>query len=365
MEDNDFNPIAWWIAHAWDPDAHVRLQALQKLSARHIDNVHNLQQQGKFDHSAEIKLWNPCVTFSYPPGEMAMVKEISKDLSERDRRDLCVRDANLFEWRIWKGFGKGPWQINKKATPADLATQSRWVQLNWPIDRSHGAFCPRNCLCPMCMNNGGLNDMQVFKLRRRRNPTASIVELKATISAMQDLRRCSADIFLGLKRRINMVSDTRREIEDCAFAAWKWVLEDEVMLSAGKHAFEQKERQLESLMQRKGGPLPYELELDAIDAERRKKLHKHFRQQDFVKVADPSTGECVIGKIDRTVRSLCLGDGVEPDWAYVRGTWYRDDEVEVAATHEVQEYQRSGFDSDIEAGNLADGSNSDVADFGP
>ena len=97
MEDNDFNPIAWWIAHAWEPDARVRLQALQKLSTRHIGNVRNLQQQGKSDHSAEIKLWNPCVTFSYPPGEMAMVQEISKDLSERDRRDLCVRDANLFE----------------------------------------------------------------------------------------------------------------------------------------------------------------------------------------------------------------------------------------------------------------------------
>ena len=211
VEDNDFNPVAWWIAHAWDPDAHVRLQAVQKLSARHIDNVHDLQQQGKFDHSAEIKLWNPCVTFSYPPGEMAMVQEISKNLSERDRRDLCVRDANLFEWRIWKGFGKGPWSIHRKATPADLARQSRWVQLNWEVQRSFGACCPSNCLCPMCMNNGGLLDMQVFKLRRRRNPTASDVELKATISAMQDLRRCSADILHSLKRRINMVSNTRRE----------------------------------------------------------------------------------------------------------------------------------------------------------
>ena len=118
--------------------------------------------------------------------------------------------------------------------------------------------------------------MQVFKLRRKRNPTASVVELEATISAMKELRCFSADILHSLKRRINMVSDTRREIEDCARAAWKWVLEDEVMLSAGKHAFEQKERQLESLMQRKGGPLPYELELDAIDAERRKKTTQAF-----------------------------------------------------------------------------------------
>ena len=41
------------------------------------------------------------------------------------------------------------------------------------------------------------------------------------------------------------------------------------------------------------------------------------------------------------------------------------DEVEAAATHEVCDYQRSEFDSDVEAGSLADGSDSDVADFGP
>ena len=122
--------------------------------------------------------------------------------------------------------------------------------------------------------------MQVFKLRRRRNPTASDVELKATISAMQDLRHCSADILHSLKRRINMVSDTRREIEDCARAAWKWVREDEVKLSADKDVFEERTRQLVSLVQRKGNRLPYELELDAMDVERRKNLHKHFLQQD-------------------------------------------------------------------------------------
>ena len=81
--------------------------------------------------------------------------------------------------------------------------------------------------------------MQVFKLRRKRNPTASVVELEATISAMKELRCFSADILRSLKCRINMVSDTRREIEDCARAAWKWVLEDEVKLSADKDVFEE------------------------------------------------------------------------------------------------------------------------------
>ena len=207
--------------------------------------------------------------------------------------------------------------------------------------------------------------MQVFKLRRKRNPTASFVELEATISAMKELRCFSADILHSLKRRINMVSDTRREIEDCARAAWKWVRKDEVKLSADKDAFEERKRQLVNLMQRKGNPLSYELELDAIDAERRKNLHKHFLQQDLVKVSDPSTGKCVIGKIKHTIRSRYLGAGHDPDWAYIKGTWYRDDEVEVSATHAVSDYQRSEFDSDFEAGNLADGSDSDVADFGP
>ena len=216
----------------------------------------------------------------------------------------------------------------------------------------------------MCMGNGVFNDFQVFKLRCRRNPTASAVELKATISAMKDLRRYCADILLGLKRRSNMVNETRREIEDRVRATRKWVLEDEVMITADKHTFEERKRQLVNLMQRKGNPLSYELELDAIDVERRKSLHKHFLKQDLVKVADPSTGKCFIGKIKRTVRSEYLGAGHDPDWAYIKGTGYRDDEVEVAATHEVSDYQRSEFDSDFEAGNLADGSDSDVADFG-
>ena len=207
--------------------------------------------------------------------------------------------------------------------------------------------------------------MQVFKLRRKRHPTASVVELEAAMSAMKELRCSSADILCSLRRRTNMVSDTRREIEDCARAAWEWVLDDDVKLSADKDAFERRKRQLVSLVQRIGNPLPYELELDAMDAERRKHLHKHFLQQDFVKVADPSTGKCVIGKIKRTVRSEYLGAGHDPDWAYIKGTWYRDNEVEAAAPHEVSDYQRSEFDSDVEAGSLADGSHSDVADFGP
>ena len=39
VKDNDFDRIAWWIADAWDPDECARIQALQKLSAKHIENV--------------------------------------------------------------------------------------------------------------------------------------------------------------------------------------------------------------------------------------------------------------------------------------------------------------------------------------
>ena len=42
VKDNDFDRIACWIADAWDPDTSTRIQALQKLSAKHIENVRNL-----------------------------------------------------------------------------------------------------------------------------------------------------------------------------------------------------------------------------------------------------------------------------------------------------------------------------------
>ena len=126
----DFHPVAGWIAHAWDPCEDLRVQALEKLFAKHQDNVRKLEQQGKLDHSAEMELWHPCVTLCFPPNEKATIDRIKAQDNERSRRVLQVYDANVRAWRIWYGFGEGPWKVSRKATPEDLATQSRWVQLN-------------------------------------------------------------------------------------------------------------------------------------------------------------------------------------------------------------------------------------------
>ena len=130
VRSSDFIPSAWWIANAWDPCEGIRRCALERLCIKHSENIRNFQPQGKSDQSEEIELWNPCVTFSCPPAEGALVKQIEQDVSNKARRELQVRDANLFKWRIWKGFGEGPWTVSRKATPQVLATMSRWVQLD-------------------------------------------------------------------------------------------------------------------------------------------------------------------------------------------------------------------------------------------
>ena len=101
---------------------------------------------------AELELWHPCVTICFPPEEEAFIDQIKKQNNERSRRILQVREANVSAWRILYGFGEGPWTVSRKASPTDLAIQSRWVQLNWPIHRRHGAFCPKNWVCSMCVD---------------------------------------------------------------------------------------------------------------------------------------------------------------------------------------------------------------------
>ena len=66
---------------------------------------------------AELELWHPCVTICFPPEEEAFIDQIKKQNNERSRRILQVRDANVREWRILYGFGKGPWTESRKATP--------------------------------------------------------------------------------------------------------------------------------------------------------------------------------------------------------------------------------------------------------
>ena len=98
-----------------------------------------------------------------------------------------------------------------------------------------------------------------------------------------------------------------------------------------------------------------ELKLDTIDAERRARMWEYFLYQDIVKVTDPSTGEGVVGRIDFTVKSKWLGIGDDPDWVYIKDTWYRDNEVDLATTQEIHDYQSSVVDSESDAGNSFDG----------
>ena len=351
----DFHPVAGWIAHAWDPCEDLRVQALEKLFAKHQDNVRNLEQQGKLDHSAEIELWRPCVTSYFPPSEAAFVDRIKKQDNERSRRNLQVRDANVREWRILYGFGKGPWTESRKATPQDLATQSRWVQLNWPIHRSHGVLCPTNCSCSICLLNGDLNDKQVKMLRRRRNPTETKEKLDATVSAMVDFRHYCFDIHTSLNRRTNMDNDVRHKIDKRVQTEQDWLRKESVKLFTTEQGFKQRKENLASLIDPIIHPSSHELKLDSLNAERRAKMREYALYKDIVKAIDPSTGKSVIGRIGCTVRSTRLGIGDDPDWVYIIDTWYRDNEVELATTQEMHDYQSAEAVSDNEAGNLVDG----------
>ena len=354
-QDSDFIAIAGLIAHAWDPDESLRFQALEKLCAKHQDNVKRLQQQGKLDHSAEMELWHPCVTFCFPPNEKATIDRIKAQDNERSRRVLQVYDANVRAWRIWYGFGEGPWKVSRKATPEDLATQSRWVQLNWPIHRSHGVFCPSNCLCSKCLINHGLHDKTAKKLRQMRNPKATQEELDATISAMVDFRHYCLDISYSLRRRANMNNDIRTDIAKRVSAELDWLFTDDVKAFATKQEFQQHKEQLASSIDPMIHTSSREFKLDTLDTERRAKMREYFLYQDIVKATDPSNGESVVGRIVFTVKSKWLGIGDDPDWVYIKDMWYRDNEVELATTQEIHDYQSSGVDSESDADNSFDG----------
>ena len=337
---NDFIQISGWIAHAWDPCEDLRLVALKNLCAKHSDNVSNLQQQGKYDHSAEIKLWNPCVTLSYPPGEDARVKQLKKDATERARRDLQVRDANIFEWRIWNGFGKGPWHSSTKATPEDLAIQSRWVQLGWPIHRSHGVVCPKNCFCSICIANCGLDDSRVKILRRKSNPMMTSEELGATMAALKDFRTYCSDIWCNFEQRLNMENGIRTEIQNRLRAERAWIKNKRVKLFADRHEIEARKNDLVSWFEHIGIPPTDEMNLDKLEADHRNALQHCFQYSELVTVTDASTGKAVIGRVDHAIRSKRVGPGIDPDWVLIKGTCYRDKEVSVERSKEIDDYSR-------------------------
>ena len=355
VQDSGFIAIAGLIAHAWHPDESLRFQALDKLFAKHQDNVKNLRQQGGLDRSAEMELWYPCVTFPFPPNEKATIDRIKAQDNERSRRVLQVYDANVRAWRIWYGFGEGPWKVSRKATPEDLATQSRWVQLNWPIHRSHGVFCPSNCLCSKCLNNHCLNDKTAKLLRHLRNPKASNEDVDATMSAMVDFRHYCLDISYSLRRRANMNNDIRDEIAKRVSAELDWLFTDDVKAFATKQEFQQHKEQLASSIDPMIHTSSREFKLDTLDTERRAKMREYFLYQDIVKATDPSNGESVVGRIVFTVKSKWLGIGDDPDWVYIKDTWYRDNEVELATTQEIVDYQISVIDSESDGDNSLDG----------
>jgi len=235
-----------------------------------------------------------------------------------------------------KGFGKGPWQSFRKATPEDIATQSRWVQLGWPIHRSCGALCPKNCCCSYCLRNCGLDDTRVAILRRRANPGKASKELGATMSALKDFRSYCDDTRRSVEQRFNMDTGTRIEIESRLHAERAWVQKDRSKLFAGRHEIEKRKNELVCFIERIGAPSTHELNMDKLDADHRCALRHCFECLAPVAVTDPSTGTVVIGRIDHTIRSTRLGPGSEPDWVCIKGTWYRDKEVRLERMSEVK-----------------------------
>ena len=77
---------------------------------------------------------------------------------------------------------------------------------------------------------------------------------------------------------------------------------------------------------------------------------------------------CCLGRIEESVRSTWLGteddSDVGPDWVYIKGTWYRDNEVQKATLQETHEYHTALVVSDNEVLNLVDDGTSGAADVG-
>ena len=81
-----------------------------------------------------------------------------------------------------------------------------------------------------------------------------------------------------------------------------------------------------------------------------------------VAVIDLSNGTVVIGRIDHTIRSTRLGPGSGPDWVCIKGTWYRDKEVRLERTKEVDDYQSSHLEFGCGTSSLMDFTDCEVSD---
>ena len=341
---NDFNPIAGWIAQACDPCEAVRVVALSKLLATHENHRMEMKRQGKDDPSSKIELWRPIVTHSWPPGEQKVADELSRMGDARSLRSLEVREANIKEWRRHKGFGNGPWIQYPEITSEIIATQARWMQLNWPVHRGLGNLCPQDCFCEACLENG-LTDRQVLILRRRTSPHASVEDIKLNIATRRELFLYCSEVVRNLARRFHMDNCVQKQIRARLDKELEWVQSDKVRLSANTKDFEQRKLDFERFFEITSKVTPEEMKMDKRDTEARLKMREAFIHQYVVKAIDVSTGTHVLGKIDDTIKSCFLDSGDDPDWVYIKDTWYRSTEVQFATDSERDAYKSTEFES--------------------
>jgi len=182
------------------------------------------------------------------------------------------------------------------------------------------------------------------------------------MSALKGFRGYCADIRRDIHQRIHMDISTRNEIETRLRAEQAWITSDRVKLFADKHKIEQRKNELANFIEHIGSPPAHEMELDELDAKHRRTLQHCFKYNKLVKVTDPDSGKGVIGRIDYAVKSERLGAGEDPDWIYIKDTWYRDSEVDVNNTQDIIDCQSSGLHPSGDASSLVDDIDYEVAD---
>ena len=140
------------------------------------------------------------------------------------------------------------------------------------------------------------------------------------------------------------------------------IRKDRVLLFAEKHEIEERKKELAYFIEHIGSPPAHEVDLDELDAEHRSRLQHCFKYDELVSVTDASTGKVVVGRIEHAIRSTRLGAGDEPDWVLIKGVWYRDKEVGVERTKEIDDYQSSDSEFASESGSMVDLKDHFVAD---
>ena len=146
-----------------------------------------------------------------------------------------------------------------------------------------------------------------------------------------------------------MENGIRTEIQNRLRVERAWIKNDRVKLLADRHEIEARKNDLVSWIEHIGIPPTDEMNLDKLEADHRNALQHCFQYFELVTATDASTGKTVIGRIDHAIRSKRLGPGIDPDWVLIKGTWYRDKEVSVERTKEIDDYSSSDLESDCGA----------------